>query len=192
MPVQCTCLLCGTSFQRPPSNPGRYCSLSCSTTASNRARYGDPVARFWANIDRAGGPDACWLWIAHRFASGYGSFSVNGKNVLAHRHAWMLTHGPIGPGLDCCHHCDTRTCCRPSHLFVGPRAANNHDRDAKGRTVIARGERQGSAKLTDDAVRTIRRRLAAGDGCIAIAADYGVTPGAIHHIRAGNAWKHVR
>ena|SRR5215471_428949 len=32
MPVQCTCLTCGKSFPRPPSQPGWFCSRNCRST----------------------------------------------------------------------------------------------------------------------------------------------------------------
>lgn len=48
-----------------------------------------------------------------------------------------------------------------------------------------------AAKLTDDCVREIKRRLLAGDGPACIARDYPVTPGAIREIKAGRSWSHI-
>jgi hypothetical protein len=92
----------------------------------------DPVpvsleARFWAKVDRSGGPDACWPWTAMKDRSGYGRIQINGKSRPAHRVAYELTHGPIEDGLDpdhTCHDptqctpgidCPHRACCNPSH-----------------------------------------------------------------------------
>ena len=48
-----------------------------------------------------------------------------------------------------------------------------------------------AAKLTDECVRDIKRRLAAGDGPACIARDYPVKPGAIGEIKAGRSWSHI-
>jgi hypothetical protein len=57
-----------------------------------------------------------------------------------------------------------------------------------------RGEDQGSSKLTEDAVREIRRRYqrySHTDGGGALAKEYGVGVVQIHRIVTGKAWKHV-
>ncbi|MDU0602411.1 NUMOD4 domain-containing protein [Pseudomonas aeruginosa] len=48
-----------------------------------------------------------------------------------------------------------------------------------------------AAKLTDDSVREIKRRLAAGEGPASIARNYPVTPSAISEIKAGRSWSHI-
>lgn len=55
----------------------------------------------------------------------------------------------------------------------------------------ARGERQGAAKLTADAVRTIRQRHAAGESQGALGRAFGVSRGAIQHIVYRDSWQHV-
>lgn len=116
----------------------------------------DPVAEFWARVDKSGGPDACWPWTGAQFTDGYGQhrFYLPGveerQSALAHRFAWEQVHGPIPPGYFVCHRCDNRPCCHAeceiigckhlkdspgcqSHLFLGTAADNNADRDNKGR-----------------------------------------------------------
>ena len=65
--------------------------------------------------------------------------------------AWEFGHGGVGyPGLSACHHCDNPACCNPKHIWLGTTAANNADRDAKGRQ--ARGDRSG-ARLYPERLR---------------------------------------
>lgn len=53
------------------------------------------------------------------------------------------------------------------------------------------GANNPSARLTEDDVRSIRTRYEAGTTQAALAAEFGVTAGAIAHIVRGNTWKHV-
>lgn len=50
-----------------------------------------------------------------------------------HQVAWILTNGPIPPGMGVLHRCDNQPCCNPSHLFIGTQADNVADMVAKGR-----------------------------------------------------------
>ena len=54
------------------------------------------------------------------------------------------------------------------------------------------GEGSGRAKLTDDAVREIRRRFALGEGQQRLALEFGVRFQAIRDIIRGRRWKHVQ
>lgn len=53
------------------------------------------------------------------------------------------------------------------------------------------GERSPAAKLSQAEVAVIKRRLASGEQYRKIAAEYGVAPGTIGHIKYGKTWTHV-
>lgn len=108
----------------------------------------DGVARFWAKVDKSGGPDACWIWTASKVPSGYGSFGVNGRLFGAHRIAWVLENGQIPHdgsyhGMCVCHKCDNPACCNPAHLFLGTNMDNARDREKKGRGNQPKGDANG-------------------------------------------------
>lgn len=94
--------------------------------------------RFWAQVDRSGGPDACWPWTGRRDEKGYGRLGIHvdgeQSTLLAHRVAWMLKHG-ARPSSVCILHdpkrCNHPWCCNDAHLREGDRRDNALD------TVIA-------------------------------------------------------
>lgn len=135
----------------------------------------------------------CWEWMRSRTASGYGEFSAvsHGRRAhgLAHRLALELRLGrPLGPGMCALHRCDNPPCCNPAHLFEGTRVENNRDRAAKGRSAALKGSRNGSAKLTAEAVAQIRRDLSAGRTGASLAVEHGVTAALISRIKLGRNW----
>jgi hypothetical protein len=107
---------------------------------------------------------------------------------LAHRVAWINHYGDIPDGLCVCHKCDTPACVNPSHLFLGTQGENINDSASKGRLFVPRGETNGSAKLTEKDVLSIR-----ADNRIQkeIAADHGVSPSIVGHIKTRRRWGHI-
>jgi len=61
----------------------------------------------------------------------------------------------------------------------------------KGRKRGAPGTRNPSAKLTEEAVAKIRRRIAAGESCASIGRAFGVADVTIIGIKNGRLWRHV-
>lgn len=151
--------------------------------------------RFWAKVDRAGptmrpGLSACWVWTASRMPKGYGTFKIGAATYeLAHRVSFFIEHGRHPEGGVVRHHCDNPSCVRPSHLREGTLLDNNRDQARRGRT--ARGEKNGSARLTAAHVVEIRQRFAGGESQVKIACAFGVTQPAISLIVNGRNWRHV-
>ena len=204
-----TCRVCNihkplTDFYLAKGNPeGRQTSCKLCTKEHAKTYYREkfglkvwPTAeeRFWAYTTK-GADDECWLWSGPLGTKGYGkvvSKSLKKGYMLSHRFSAELAGMDID-GMCVCHKCDTPLCVNPSHLFVGTRADNNADREAKGRGVqlVMRGERHGQSKLTANDVATIRRMRAAGSLYREIAAVVGVSATNVGYILRGKGWSHL-
>lgn len=131
----------------------------------------------------------CWIWMAGCASTGYGRVEYRCRRYGAHRFSYETFKGPVPAGLHVLHRCDMPLCVNPEHLFLGTNADNIRDRDAKGRSNRARGERQGAAKLSVDAVVDIRTSPLTRK---ALAAKYGVHHTTITAVLTGRTWLHVR
>ncbi len=165
---------------------------------------------FWSKVERRG-PDECWPWKAARTPLGYGRLRYHMEGWKAHRLAWTLTNGDAGD-MQVCHSCDNPPCCNPAHLFLGTAKDNMQDMARKGRhprnatnylptgekhhgrrtpEVMARGEANGSAVLTEDQVKEIRLGRANGETHRSLASRFGVAKGTIAFIVSGQTWRHL-
>lgn len=162
-------------------------------------RHGDPfhrrptaLQRWQRNIDTSDGPDACWPWTKSLSrVGGYGQFYDNGARVGAHRWAYQHFVGPIPADGHVLHRCDNPPCCNPAHLFIGTNAENTADKMAKGRHATPHGEAVRGAKLAEESVREIRRRVAGGESRTSLSAEFGVSMATICLIVKRQRWAHV-
>lgn len=148
--------------------------------------YAEILLRILRNtsIQQAG----CWEWQGAKSVAGYGRISFDGVRWAVHR---LMAHIKISDVADTavvCHRCDNPSCVNPEHLFIGSQKDNVDDRDLKGRRNQARGEAQGSSKLTEKQVSAIR--LDSRKQLI-IASEYGISRAHVGNIKANRAWKHV-
>ncbi len=118
---------------------------------------------FWDKVDMTGGANGCWLWKGHPNTRGYGRFSFRGNHYKAHRIAFLLANGRIDDNLLVFHRCDVRLCCNPAHLYQGDVMQNAQDSLSRGRHTRMYGSQNGKAKLTESAVKSIRRQYAKGN-----------------------------
>jgi hypothetical protein len=151
------------------------------------------VERFWNKV-AIGDPHECWEWQAAKRGNGYGYFTLTRERysylyLYAHRIAFTLTHRTLDTTEEVLHACDNPRCVNPNHLSAGSQKENMEQAQARGRTT--RGEKHHFAKLTEQEVMEIKRRLQNGESQRAIAADYGVTGPTISRINTGSKWSHV-
>lgn len=135
----------------------------------------------------------CHVWIGSLYSTGYGRLSYEHVyEILAHRLAWVLKHGPIPDDLHVLHRCDNPPCVRYEHLFLGTNSDNIADKIAKGRQ--SRGTGAGGNKLTgltDTDVIEIRRLRSSGATQEELMAMYDVGRMAIRGIVNNLTWKHL-
>jgi hypothetical protein len=168
------------------------------TILRNFAHLDPTQKRFWAKVDVVDDETSCWVWTGACAPNGYGRFEwrhspfgQSGTTVAANRASLYFTTGEI-PRV-CCHTCDVPRCVRPSHLYSGTHKTNARDREDRGRgnPWDRRGQLHPRATLSDDAVITIRTRVANGETEAVMANEYGVSRSIIRNVVTGRTWIHV-
>lgn len=131
-------------------------------------KHGDPLAggppsprheasRFYREVVLTYEGDDCLIWPFARNDHGYGVMKHKGRMQRVSRMVCEERHGPPPrPDCDAAHSCGSGDdgCVTKRHLSWKTRAGNMEDQLAHG--TRARGQSQGSSKLTDDDVRAIR------------------------------------
>lgn len=111
------------------------------------------------------------------------------KTFRVHRLVLEAFVGPCPEGMECRHLNGVKADCRLMNLAWGTQERNRQDNhDAK---AYAKGAAHTQAKLTEDAVRDIRARRAAGEPARGIAADYGITQSTVSNIVHRRSWTHI-
>lgn len=131
----------------------------------------------------------CWMWLGFRDVHGYGHRGLNGRNPGAHRIAWTISKSEIPVDFFVLHKCDNPGCVNPDHLKLGTHSENVADAIKKGRS--ARGEKQGSSKLTEEAVQEIRLRVDAGEQQVHLAREFRISKTVMSMTVNRKIWRHV-
>ncbi len=150
--------------------------------------------QFWSKVKKP--LEGCWLWTGStaKERGGYGTTYFNQKMWRSHRLAWFLVKGSIPKGKYVLHKCDNPPCVNPDHLWVGTQSDNMQDMHNKGRHPSPGqppGEDHAMAKLTDQQVRDIHRRVEGGERQDQIAKAYKVCVDTVEFIARGRTWRHL-
>ncbi len=144
------------------------------------------IETFMSRVEKT---NTCWLWTAGKNGDGYGNWSLNGRNINAHRASYILFVGEIPNGLHVCHNCDNPSCVNPDHLWLGTYKDNAQDRARKGRNNSRKGESHGNSKLTEDDVREIRQLYRNGTKQVEISRRFSISSGHVSSIISNKLWK---
>lgn len=148
--------------------------------------------RFWSYVEKTEG---CWLWVGYKDKDGYGLLRFQNENKRAHRLSYKFAFGEDPKsGILVCHTCDTPSCVRPEHLFLGTPADNSKDMVKKGRSISRQGEESHQHKLTELQVKCIRALHSVDKTTYTnkkLGKIFGVLGSNISQIVSRKTWKHI-
>lgn len=165
----------------------------CSKHQRRQRLFGDPLIKSTHALLRAAATAETDECITLPGRSGRPYTRLNGVAMTSSRAVWVLANGDPGDRhvLHTCHRGD-EGCINIRHLYLGDHARNVLDMIESGRH--ARGMTNGHAKLTEEDVRSIRRRYVRGSrwhgrgNSAALAKEYGVSENAIRQATRGATW----
>lgn len=165
----------------------------------SKNKFMSPIDRFWSAIIRGESLDACWGWRGGGFGpQNRPAIKKHGVRIYAARFSWELSFGPIPEGMLVLHKCDNPRCTNPRHLFLGTQSENLYDSVAKGRynkeARASHGEANGSARISEEDVREIRRLYVKGKkGLITMLAKrFEITTTQVRNIGKRKSWRLVQ
>ena len=112
------------------------------------------------------------------------------KTTKVHKLVKNTFHGPNPEGLNVLHGKRGQKCNELSNLEFGTQKQNSGPDKVRDGT-LARGEKNGRAKLTEVDVKMIKHQLKAGWNQEDIAKIFGVTRQTISNIKCAKSWAHL-
>ncbi len=125
----------------------------------------------------------CWIWDDKKNSDGYGMSSIKECGVynrVSRISASIWLDFDIDSNLCVLHKCDTRSCFRPAHLFIGTRGVNNTDRKLKLRSAY--GLDGGGGKLSTEQINEIRKLYELGNNQYDIAKRFEISQSYVSQI----------
>lgn len=150
--------------------------------------FEDVEERFW-NFTDLPNERGCWEWIGGKRRDGSGQFSFQGRNILAHRFAYMISpyrkeehfdeDGMILEDIDVVHKegCD-RSCVRFDHLFAGTWEEVGPEIAKRKRNILERSK----VKLSREDYEEIYTQYKRGKSLYDLADEYDRSRGGIKYI----------
>lgn len=172
------------------------CRGWCGKHYQRWQRLGDPLAggtfdgepeRYLSEVVLAYEGDECLPWPFGK-SGGYGTIYIDGRSHLVHRRVCERVNGPPPtPEHDAAHSCGKghEACCAKRHLSWKTHVGNMADKITHG--TSNRGERHGSAKLTNGDVLAIRE-LQGQKLQREIAAQFGISTTCVSQIHRREIW----
>jgi hypothetical protein len=171
----------------------------CSAHYTRQRRHGDPLAGrtppgeplewLCRHVTHTGSD--CLKW-PYATARGYGIVSIDGVQRVASNLMCELVHGPSPSAAhETAHSCGNGHlgCVNPTHLRWATRIENRHDMIEHGSRSV--GEKNGSAKLSEDDVRQVRALKRQGVHIDQIASRFHISRAQAYLIVNRSRWKHV-
>ena len=136
--------------------------------------------RFWEKVRKT---ETCWEWTSPLNYCGRGFIRIYGKNMQAHRAAYILLKGEIPDGMCVLHTCDNPSCVNPDHLYLGTQKQNARDREKRGR------HGKGWKILKPEQVKAIREEYRRGANAVDLGEKYNRDPLSIYRIVSGESFQ---
>lgn len=134
--------------------------------------------------------DRSECWTDGGFNTNDSGYPMVGRKFIGHL-AMEADGRPRPDGASQLHSCDNPSCWNPGHLRWGTHAENMADMVARGRSNPVRGADHRSAKLSEEDVRSIRRRVANGEGQRALGREFRVNASTVNRIVKSTYWTHL-
>lgn len=138
-----TNLLCGDGLIRPFASP-------------NTPEEALEILQLRSRDEDHGYKTPCRVWVGCTCGKGYGHLRYQGRLNRTYRLMWVLSNGPIQARIEVCHDCNTYSCHRLDHLWLGTHQDNMKHAGRHGLVGFIKGEDHYEAKLTAAKVLWIR------------------------------------